>query len=75
MQRNQWGCRKGLSSESLLLYLTEMWKLSIDDGKVIGAIFIDFRIAVDPVDHNIPGYELQACGITGSLWDWLLGSS
>ena len=51
-----------------------MWKLSIDDGKVIGAIFIDFRIAVDPVNHNIPGYELQACGITGSLWDWLLTS-
>ena len=49
-----------------------MWKLSKDNGKVIGAIFIDFRKAFDPVDHNIPGYELQACGITGRLWDWLL---
>ena len=39
LQRNQRGCGKGLSSESLLLYLTVMWKLSIDDGKVIGAIF------------------------------------
>ena len=27
LQQNQWGYRKGLSSESLSLYLTEMWKL------------------------------------------------
>ena len=58
-------------SESLLLYLTAMWKLSIDNGKVLsGAIFIDFRKALDSVDQNILGYELQACGKTGSLWDW-----
>ena len=67
LQRNQWGYRKGLSSESLLLYLTEMWKLFIDNGKVIGAIFVDCRKAFDSVDHNILGYKLQACVITGSL--------
>ena len=72
LQRNQWGYRKGLSSESLSLYLTEMWKLSIDNGKVIGAIFIDFRKAFDSIDHNILGYKLQACVITCSLWEWFL---
>ena len=54
----------------MLLYLTE--KLSIDNGKVIGAIFIDFKKAFDSEDHNILGYKLQACGITGSLWEWFL---
>ena len=49
-----------------------MGKLSIDNGKVIGAIAIDFRKAFDSVDHNILGYKLQACGITGSLWEWFL---
>ena len=24
----------------------------------------------DSVDHNILGYKLQACGITGSLLEW-----
>ena len=32
-----------------------MWKLSIDNGDVIGAIFINFRKAFDSVDHNILG--------------------
>ena len=72
LQRNKWRYRKVLSSESLLLYITEMWKLSIDNGKVIGAIFIDFRKAFDSEDYNILGYKLQACGITGSLWEWFL---
>ena len=40
----------------MLLYLTEVWKLSIDNGDVIGAMFINFRKAFDSVDHNILGY-------------------
>ena len=34
-----------------------MWKLSIDNGNVIGAICIDFRKAFDSVDHDILGYK------------------
>ena len=49
-----------------------MWKLSIDNGKVIGTIFTDFRKTFDSIDHNILGYKLQACGETGSLWEWFL---
>ena len=30
LQKNQWGYRKGVSTESLLLYLTETWKINID---------------------------------------------
>ena len=34
---------------------------------------MDFRKARnDSVDHNILGYKLQACDMTGSLLDWLL---
>ena len=52
IQDNQWGYRKGLSTESLLLYLTEIWKANIDKGKVVGVIFTDFRKAFDCVDHE-----------------------
>ena len=49
-----------------------MWKLSKDNGKVIAAIFIDFRKTFDSIDRNILGFKLQACGITGILWEWFL---
>ena len=65
---NQWGYRKGISSESLLLYLTETWNHHIDQGKVIGAIFIDFRKAFDSVSPAILCHKLQACGISSNLF-------
>ena len=53
IQTNQWGFQKGLSTESLLLYLTENWRLNLDNNKVIGTIFVDFKKAFDSVDHQI----------------------
>ena len=70
-RHSQWGYRRGLSSESLLLYLTETWNHHIDQGKVIGAIFIDFRKAFDSVCPAILSHKLQACGISGNLFQWL----
>ena len=54
-----------------------MWKLSIDNGNVIEAIFIDFRKVFDSVDRNILGYKaiIPSASLRcnwGSLWDWLL---
>ena len=71
MQENQWGYRKGLSTESLLLYLTETWKANLDKGKVVSVIFIDFRKAFDCVDHEILGFKMQGCGISENLSVWL----
>lgn len=44
---NQWGFKKGVSTESLLLYLTETWKKAIDDGYKVGVFFADFKKAFD----------------------------
>ena len=68
---NQWGYRKGTSSESLLLYLTETWNHHIDQGKVSGTIFIDFRKAFDLVCSVILSNRLQTYGKSGSLFQWL----
>ena len=59
LQKHQWGYGKGQSSESLL-YLTESWKQSIGEGKVVGAIFMDFRKALNSVSHDILHYK-NAC--------------
>ena len=43
----QWGFAKGLSAEGMLLSLTNRWKMELDKGLTVGAIFVDFRKAFD----------------------------
>ena len=69
---NQWGFKKGISTESLLLYLTETWKKAIDSGYKIGVIFVDFKKAFDTIDHQVLKYKLQAVGIAGDLHEWIV---
>ena len=72
LQKNQWGYRKGVSTESLLLYLTETWKINIDNGNVVGVIFTDFREAFESVYHEVLFYKMQACGFYGNVLQWLV---
>ena len=59
----QWGFAKGLSAEGMLLSLTDRWKMELDKGLTVGAIFVDFRKAFDSLSHNILSLKLQAVGI------------
>ena len=68
----QWGFRKGYSTESLWLHLTEVWKEALDDGRKVGVLFIDFRKAFDCVDHVILGDKLKALGVPEDMWIWLM---
>eukprot|EP00112_Aurelia_sp_Birch-Aquarium-sp1_P014347 Seg309.5 transcript_id=Seg309.5/GoldUCD/mRNA.D3Y31 product="RNA-directed DNA polymerase from mobile element jockey" protein_id=Seg309.5/GoldUCD/D3Y31 len=68
---SQWGYEKGLSTELLLVHLTETWKVAIDKGKFVGVLLIDFRKAFDTVDHSIIPFKLQSTGISGSIFDWV----
>ena len=43
LNENQWGFRKSKSTEGLLLNLTENWKQALDEGKVTGVLFVDFK--------------------------------
>ena len=47
----QWGFCKGLSTESMLISMTESWKLALDKRLSVGAVFIDFQKAFDTVSH------------------------
>lgn len=69
---NQWGFKKGVSTESLLLYLTESWKKAIDDGYKVGVLFVDFKKAFDTVDHNILKTKLSDVGLTGVFHKWIV---
>ena len=56
----------------MLISMTERWKIAIDNGLTVGAVFIDFQKAFDTVPHDILSYKLHAIGISGSLHEWLM---
>ena len=64
---NQWGYRKGKSSETMLLHVSETWKRNIGNGKVVGVILINFHKAFDTVNHNILHQKMKSCGLKGTL--------
>ena len=67
----QWGFRRGYSTESLLLHLTESWGSALDSGHKVGVLFTDFRKAFDCVDHIILTEKLKAVGLAGDMWEWI----
>ena len=70
---NQWGFIKGRSTEGLLTYLTENWKIAPDYGDVEGVVFIDFKKAFDCVSHTVLDLKLQSLGLSGSALEWIIG--
>ena len=52
---SQWAYKKGLSTELLLVNMTEKWRSALDQRKTVCAVFIDFRKAFESVSHtNLP---------------------
>ena len=68
----QWGFAKGLSAEGMFLSVTNRWKMELDKGLTVGAIFVDFKKAFDSLSDNILSLKLQAVGICGNLHEWLM---
>ena len=53
MERNSWVYKKETPRESLLLYLSEVWKTAINGGKTFGMIFIEYSKACNSIDQQI----------------------
>ena len=68
---NQWAFQKGISTESLLLFLTETWKKAIDNGFRVGVLLIDFKKVLDTINHDVLKEQLLTAGISGAFHDWL----
>ena len=64
--------RKGLSTETMLIHLTEKWRNLIDSNMKIAVAFIDFKKAFDSVSHTILERKLECdFGLSGSLLSWV----
>ena len=68
---NQFGFRRGSSTEHAVTFLTDSIRMNIDKGYLTGAVFIDLRKAFDTVDHARLLSKLPAYGIIGKELRWL----
>nr|VZH99095.1 unnamed protein product [Spirometra erinaceieuropaei] len=67
----QHGFRSGRSCLTNLLFTLERWTKARDEGKVVHAIYIDFKKAFDSVPHQRLLYKLRNAGIRGRLLVWI----
>ena len=62
--------RQGHSTESALISLTDQILLSLDQDKVTGIVFVDFRKAFDVVDHQLLMTKLRLYRVSDSALSW-----
>ncbi len=67
----QHGFFPGRSCMTQLLTVIEMWTASLDRGKPVDAIYLDFKKAFDTVPHQRLLMKLDAYGISGTMRKWI----
>ena len=63
MTDSQYGFRKNHSTQSTALEIIDRLMISMDKGKTLLEIFLDFSKAFDTLDHEILLYKLKYYGI------------
>ena len=67
----QFGFRKGHSTNTALIVLTEKITQAIEKGEMVLGVFLDFSKAFDTVNHTILLEKLTKYGIRGTARKWL----
>ena len=67
---HQYGFRPKYSTNHALINITERIRESLDQGKFVAGVFVDFQKAFDTVNHQILVKKLSHYGIRGNLNKW-----
>ena len=70
LSTNQYGFRKGRSTEHAIIELVDKITRAIDRGKYAIGIFLDLSKAFDTINHKILIKKLEYYGIRGISKDW-----
>jgi len=70
LYRNQFGFRKGYSTQLALILLVDKISQAIDKGEYCIGLFLDLSKAFDTIDHNILINKLYHYGIRGTSLEW-----
>ena len=70
LNETQSGFRPKHSCQSALIKLTDHWLKCIDDGDLIGTLFLDFRKAFDLVNHNLLIEKLSLYKFSSLSLNW-----
>ena len=68
---NQYGFRKGRSTQQAIITLVDKIAKSQDIGDIVITLLIDLKKAFDTIDHRILLRKLYSYGIRGSMLKWM----
>ena len=66
----QFGFRPKLSNNTALTHFTDNVLLTMDSGRLTGAVFLDLSKASDIVDHNLLLRKLKSVGLSEVTVNW-----
>lgn len=67
----QHGFRRGRSTATALAQFTDYVNNSLNEGKFVAALFIDYKKAFDTLDHEVLIKAMDECGIRGPISRWI----
>ena len=70
LMENQFGFRKGLSTDIAVLKLVDWISDAFEAGLIPAAVFLDMKKAFDTVDHSELIQALDSIGVKGSSLEW-----
>ena len=67
---NQFGFRKGISTEQAVILFLDEIRSNVDKGRLIGACFVDLTKAFDTISHSTLVSKLPKYGIHDRELEW-----
>jgi len=66
----QSGFRPHHCTQDVLLKTVDDWRVSLDEGRMVGTILIDLSKAFDMIDHSMLQNKLECLGVRSSELQW-----
>ena len=70
LSKNQFGYRKHRSTELSTTLLADNIRKAVDEGNIVGVLYVDLSKAFDTLSHSVLLEKLKSFGISGTTHDW-----